>query len=178
MGTMKHASKVPIVVLATILLTSGASAAQGSKQAQGKLSSELYRIALAAEPQESRATQSAQAPSATPPSVTVVAELVAKPDIADLSSFVVAQGGVVLGQSMGLLKFSLPATALVTVSRHTSIVHVRKPFSPSPKRKSPGGGANESAEITSQGRAVIHADAFSANTGAQGAGVRHPQHAA
>lgn len=144
--------------ISVVLSFAAAAGAQSAKTDQGKLSSELHRLALAAERGErlERAHSAWLDEGRERVSAVVVLADGAKP--ADVEATVRAAGGSVEAASGGLVKVSLPPRALREVSMHPGVLRMRTPFRPS-------------AKVSSEGADTIHAPGYRARKGVDGTGV-------
>jgi len=128
------------------------------KRDQGKLSSELHRLAVAAERGERLAARGSQWVDESRQMVTAVIVLTPESRPSDVESAVRAAGGTIEASSGELVKVKLPAGALRSLSNHPSVLHMRTPFKPNQK-------------VTSQGVDTIHAPDYRNRKGVDGAGV-------
>ena len=155
-----------LLVPATALPAGDDVAARKSRQ--GKLSSELARIAESAERGE-RVKSASRAYDAKTDKVTAVAEVARGGSAQAVAEAVKAAGGRVDGIAGNLVKFTIAPTALRDIAGRRDVQVVREPFRPTPYKAAAG---QHSSEVISQGVAVMHADAYRSRTGADGSGVR------
>lgn len=164
-------------LVVSLAVPAGAGAAQADpfhKEARGKLSYELDRIARESE-------RGGQVKSASPAynrakgTVTVVIELNAGASADAIKSVLQAAGGRVDGVAGNLVKATMAPTLLRDVAAQPDVKFVRAPFRPTIKREGKIAGARSSAArrdgVVSQGVGVINADAYIASRGANGSGV-------
>lgn len=128
------------------------------KRDQGKLSSELHRLAVAAERGERVSKLGSQWVDESRQMVTAVIVLTPESTSSDVEAAVRAAGGTIEVSSGELVKVKLPAGALRGVSNHPSILRMRTPFKPNQK-------------LTSEGVDTIHAPDYRNRKGVDGAGV-------
>jgi subtilisin family serine protease len=138
------------------------------KSRQGKLSSELARIAESAERGE-RVKSASRAYDAKTDKVTAVAEVARGGSAQAVADAIKAAGGRVDGIAGNLVKFTIAPTALRDLAARRDVQVIREPFRPTPYKAASG---QHSSEVISQGVAVMHADAYRSRTGADGSGVR------
>ncbi|HEY7697401.1 MAG TPA: hypothetical protein VIE88_03255, partial [Vicinamibacteria bacterium] len=143
---------------AFVLLAIPALVAAQDKRDQGKLSSELHRLAVAAERGERISKRGSQWVDESRQMVTAVIVLDSQSRPSDVESAVRGAGGSIEASSGELVKVKLPAGALRTLSNHPSILSMRTPFKPNQK-------------LTSQGVDTIHALDYRDRKGVDGAGV-------
>jgi subtilisin family serine protease len=127
------------------------------KRDYGKLSSQLHRIAVAAERGERLSSSRSQWIDESQ-RVTAVIVLAPEASVSEIEPAVRAAGGTIEASSGELVKVKLPATALRALSSHRGILRMRAPFKPSEK-------------VTSQGVDMIHAPDYRSRKGTEGAGV-------
>jgi subtilisin family serine protease len=128
------------------------------KRDQGKLSSELHRLAVAAERGERLSARGSLWVDESRQMVTAVIVLTPESRPSDVEPAVRAAGGTIEASSGELVKVELPAGALRNVSNHPSVLRMRTPFKPNQK-------------VTSQGVDTIHAPDYRNRKGVDGAGV-------
>ena len=158
-------------LIAIFLLLPALAAAGAEKDPRGKLATELYGLARASERGQASASSVRSFDQATQRVVAVI-ELAEGADADRVARAVVAAGGELLLANMGFLKVRLPARALSEVASNEGVRLLRAPHRPTTHAAPARGLASGFAgSTTSQGRAVIHADEFTARTGADGAGV-------
>jgi subtilisin family serine protease len=134
------------------------AASAQDKRDYGKLSSELHRMAVAAERGERLRSRGSQWIDESQQMVTAVLVLGPESAVADIEPAVRAVGGTIEASSGELVKVKIPADAIREVSDHRSVLRMRAPFKPSQKE-------------TSQGVDVIHAPDYRNRKGVDGAGV-------
>jgi subtilisin family serine protease len=143
---------------AFVLLAIPALVAAQDKRDQGKLSSELHRLAVAAERGERISKRGSQWVDESRQMVTAVIVLSPEAKPSEIESTVRAAGGTIEASSGELVKVKLPPGALRQVSNHPSILRMRTPFKPNQK-------------LTSQGVDTIHAPDYRSRKGVDGTGV-------
>jgi subtilisin family serine protease len=134
------------------------AAAAQDKRDFGKLSSELHRMAAAAERGERLSARGSQWIDESRQMVTAVIVLTPESAVSDVESAVRSAGGTIEASSGELVKVKLPAGALREVSSHRSVLRMRTPFKPNQK-------------LTSEGVDTIHAPDYRNRKGVDGAGV-------
>ena len=150
----RKALRVSTFLVLAIPFTVGAQ----DKRDQGKLSSELHRLAVAAERGERIAARGSQWVDESQQMVTAVIVLAPESRPSDVESAVRAAGGTIEASSGELVKVKLPASALREISSHPSVLRMRTPFKPNQK-------------LTSQGVDTIHAPDYRNRKGVDGTGV-------
>jgi subtilisin family serine protease len=153
--------KVAAFCAVSFLALTALGAAQSDRSAksdQGKLSSELHRLAVAAERGGRLSARDSTWVDEAAQLVTAVIVLTEGAKPADIEPVVKASGGSVEAASSGLVKIKLPARALREVSSHPSVLRMRAPYKPSRK-------------VTSEGVDTIRAPAYRDRRGVEGAGV-------
>ena len=145
-------------VSAFLVLAISLEGAAQDKRDQGKLSSELHRMAVAAERGERLSSRGSQWVDESRQMVTAVIVLAPESIPLDVESAVRDSGGTVEASSGELVKVKVPAGALRNLSRHPSIQRMRTPFKPNQK-------------LTSQGDDTIHAPDYRSRKGTDGTGV-------
>jgi subtilisin family serine protease len=141
-----------------LLLAIPAAGSAQDKRDQGKLSSELHRLAAAAERGQPLSARGSRWVDESRQMVTAVIVLDSQSRPSDVESAVRGAGGSIEASSGELVKVKLPAGALRTLSNHPSILSMRTPFKPNQK-------------LTSQGVDTIHALDYRDRKGVDGAGV-------
>jgi subtilisin family serine protease len=141
-----------------LLLLAEVAGAQPPKTDQGKLSSELHRLVVAAERGERLGRAHSAWMDEASQRVSAVLVLAEGATRSDVEASVRAAGGAVEAASGGLVKVSLPPRSLREVSLLPSVVRMRTPFRPSPK-------------VSSEGADTIHAPAYRDRKGVDGTGV-------
>jgi subtilisin family serine protease len=153
--------KVAVFCVLSVLACAMVGSAQPDrwgKSSQGKLSSELNRLAGAAERGGRLSTRDSAWMDESRQQVTAVIVLATGSKPADVESVVRAGGGTVEASSSGLVKVKLPPRSLRDVSNHPSVLKMRTPYKPSRK-------------VTSEGVETIRATAYRDRKGVSGAGV-------
>jgi subtilisin family serine protease len=147
-----------LVCVSGLLIALPLSLDAQDKSRYGKLSSELDRLATAAERGERLSARGSRWMDEARQTVTAVLELAPQASVADVTAAVRSAGGSVEASSGELVKIELPVRALRTLSNHPGILRMRTPFKPNQK-------------LTSQGVDTIHAPDYRSRTGADGTGV-------
>ncbi len=150
----RNVARLSVLLILAIPLTGAAQ----DKRDQGKLSSELHRLAVGAERGERLSARSSQWVDESRQMVTAVIVLTPESRPSDVESAVRAAGGTIEASSGELVKVKLPAGALRVVSNHPSVLRMRTPFKPNQK-------------VTSQGVDTIHAPDYRNRKGVDGTGV-------
>ncbi len=134
---------------------------RADKHRQGKLSWDLYLVALEQELTGRVGRSGRRFVDEARQRVTAVAELHDGIAIGDLLPWVAALGGTVEGAvpELGLVKVSLPPHGLRPLSESAGVRRLRPPFYPTRK------------DVVSEGAAMVHAPEWIARTGADGSGV-------
>lgn len=154
-------------LLALLLGLLAAPAAPGApaddllaKDASGRLSSALHRLARAEARGQRPDWRDAGLLGPGGREVAVIAELREAGAAPEVERFVREQGGREVASAGTLLRADLPLGALVAVAGHPDVLRLRRPRRP------------ERSEVVSAGVGLLRADAFVARTGADGTGVR------
>ncbi len=154
MAALRDVARFSVIFALSIPLTVAAQ----DKRDFGKLSSELHRLAVAAERGGRVEGRGSQWVDESRQMVTAVIVLTPESVASDVESAVRAAGGTIEASSGDLVKVKVPAAALRDVSKHSSILRMRTPFKPNQK-------------LTSQGVDTIHAPDYRSRKGVDGAGV-------